>query len=168
MGGYGNRAQALHGATDIHMVNQANQPARSVTAIAVDSANAKAAFAAYSGFSCPGVSGCDGLGHIFFTNNSGASWIQVDGNLPDVPVNDIVIDPTDATDNTIYIATDAGVYASANATAGSATTWSVLQSGLPNSQVMSLRLRNASRRWWRRRMGAACGARCCRICRDSR
>jgi hypothetical protein len=138
-------AQALSGATDIHMVNQSNQPERSVTAIAVDSANPKAAFAAYSGFSCPGVNGCDGLGHVFYTNNFGASWLQVDGNLPDVPVNDIVIDPTDATDNTIYIAADSGVYASANATAGGATTWSVLQTGLPNSQVLALRLRNTSR-----------------------
>jgi hypothetical protein len=138
-------SQALSGAADIHMVNQPNQPGRSVTAIAVDSANAKSAFVAYSGFSCPGVNGCDGLGHIFFTNNSGASWLQVDGNLPDVPVNDIVIDPTEATDNTIYIATDSGVYASANATAGGATIWGVLQSGLPNSQVLALRLRNTSR-----------------------
>jgi hypothetical protein len=138
-------SEALQGAPDIQKVNQASQPARSVTAIAVDSANPKAAFVSYSGFSCPGISGCDGLGHIFFTNNSGAAWIQVDGNLTDVPVNDIVIDPTDATDNTIYVATDAGVYASANATAGSATTWSVLQAGLPNSQVMSLKLRSASR-----------------------
>jgi len=138
-------SQALNGATDIHMVNQTNQPLRSVTAIVVDSANPKSAFAAYSGFSCPGVSGCDGLGHVFFTNNSGASWLRVDGNLPDVPVNDIVIDPTDAMDNTIYIATDSGVYASANATAGGATIWSVLQSGLPNSQVLALRLRNTSR-----------------------
>jgi hypothetical protein len=138
-------AQALSGATDIHMVNQTNQPGRSVTAIAVDSVNPAAAFAAYSGFSCPGVSGCDGLGHVFFTNNSGASWLLVDGNLPDVPVNDIAIDPMDATDNTMYVATDSGVYASANATAGSATVWSVLQTGLPNSQVLALRLRNTSR-----------------------
>src|SRR5580698_10672724 len=138
-------SQALSGATDIHMVNGANQPGRSVTAIAMDSANPKAAFAAYSGFSCPGVNGCDGLGHFFFTNNSGASWLRVDGNLPDVPVNDIVIDPMDATDNTIYIAADSGVYASRNATAGGATVWSVLQTGLPNSQVLALRLRNTSR-----------------------
>ncbi len=138
-------SQALSGATDIHLVNQSNQPGRSVTALAVDSANPKAAFAAYSGFSCPGVNGCDGLGHVFFTNNSGASWLRVDGNLSDVPVNDIVIDPTDATDNTIYIATDSGVYASANATAGGATSWSVLQTGLPNVQVLALRLRNTSR-----------------------
>jgi hypothetical protein len=138
-------AQALSGATDIHMVNQSNQPGRSVTAIAIDLVNPKAAFAAYSGFSCPGVNGCDGLGHVFFTNNSGASWLRVDGNLPDVPVNDIVIDPMDAMDNTIYIATDSGVYASANATAGGATVWSVLQTGLPNSQVLALRLRNTSR-----------------------
>jgi hypothetical protein len=138
-------AQALSGATDIHMVNQTSQPGRSVTAIAVDSANPTAAFAAFSGFSCPGVTGCDGLGHVFFTNNSGASWLRVDGDLPDVPVNDIVIDPSDATDNTIYIATDSGVYASGNATAGGATVWSVLQIGLPNSQVLALRLRNTSR-----------------------
>jgi hypothetical protein len=138
-------SQALSGATDIHRVNAANQPGRSVTGIAVDSANPQAAFAAYSGFSCAGMAGCDGLGHIFFTNSSGASWLRVDGNLPDVPVNDIVIDPDDATDNTIYVATDSGVYASANATAGGATTWSVLQSGLPNAQVLALRLRNTSR-----------------------
>jgi hypothetical protein len=138
-------AQALSSATDIHMVNQSNQPGRSVTAIAVDSANPMTAFATFSGFSCPGVNGCDGLGHVFFTNNSGASWLLVDGNLPDVPVNDIVIDPMDATDNTIYIAADSGVYASRNATAGGATVWSVLQTGLPNSQVLALRLRNTSR-----------------------
>jgi hypothetical protein len=138
-------AQALSGAMDIRMVSQSNQPGRSVTAIAIDLVNPKAAFAAYSGFSCPGVNGCDGLGHVFFTNNSGASWLRVDGNLPDVPVNDIEIDPMDAMDSTIYIATDSGVYASANATAGGATVWSVLQTGLPNSQVLALRLRNTSR-----------------------
>ena len=139
-------SHALSGASDIHKVNDASlEPARSVSAIAVDAANPKAAFAAYSGFSCPGVPGCDGLGHIFFTNNSGASWTKVDGNLPDIPVNDIVIDPTDASDNTVYVATDSGVYSSTNATAGGATSWSVLQSGLPNSEVMSLKLRNTSR-----------------------
>jgi hypothetical protein len=138
-------SEALQGAPDIRKIDQANQPKRSVTAIAVDSVNPKAAFVAYSGFSCPGISGCDGLGHIFFTNNVGAAWMQVDGNLPDVPVNDIVIDQTDATDNTIYIATDAGLYASANATAGSATTWSMPQAGLPNSPVLSLKLRSVSR-----------------------
>jgi hypothetical protein len=56
-----------------------------------------------------------------------------------------VIDPTDASDNTVYVATDSGVYSSTNATAGGATSWSVLQSGLPNSEVMSLKLRNTSR-----------------------
>jgi IPT/TIG domain len=138
-------AKALSGATDIHKVNRSGQPAREVSVIAVDSTNSTSVFAAYSGFSCPGVTGCDGLGHIFYSSNSGSSWLEVDGNLPDVPVNDLVIDPTDSTDNTIYIATDAGVYASANATAGAGTTWSVLQAGLPNAQVLSLKLRRVSR-----------------------
>jgi hypothetical protein len=137
--------KALSGATDIHKVNQNGQPARQVNVISIDSTNPQSVFAAYSGFSCPGVTGCDGLGHIFYSSNSGSSWMKVDGNLPDVPVNDLVIDPTDSTDNTIYIATDAGVYASTNATAGAGTTWNVLQAGLPNAQVQSLKLRNVSR-----------------------
>jgi hypothetical protein len=138
-------AKALSGATDIHKVNQTGQPARQVNAIAIDATNPKSVFAAYSGFSCPGVAGCDGLGHIFYSSNSGSSWVEVDGNLPDVPVNDVVIDPTDTTDNTVYIATDSGVYASDNATAGAGTTWTVLQAGLPNVQVLSLKLRSVSR-----------------------
>lgn len=143
-------SQALQGATDIHEVKQTNQPGRQVSAIAIDPLAPASVFVSYSGFSCPGVSGCDGLGHLFFSNNSGASWTKVDGNsanegLPDVPVNDIVIDPEDSTDNTVYLATDSGVYASANATAGAGATWTVLQTGLPNSQVLSLRLNAASR-----------------------
>jgi hypothetical protein len=139
-------SDALSNSINVHKVSHANlQPARFVTAISVDSLNPQSAFAAYSGFSCPGVSGCDGLGHIFFTNNSGASWTKVDGNLPDIPVNSIVIDPADTSDNTIYVGTDSGVYATANATAGSGTTWSVLSSGLPNSEVLSLNLSKISR-----------------------
>jgi hypothetical protein len=138
-------SQALQGATDIHDVKQTNQPGRQVSAVAIDPLAPKSVFVSYSGFSCPGVSGCDGLGHLFFSNNSGAAWTLVDGNLPDVPVNDIVIDPEDSTDNTVYLATDSGVYASVNATAGAGTAWAVLQTGLPNSQVLSLRLNAASR-----------------------
>ena len=138
-------SQALTGASDIHDVKQPAQPSRQVSAIAIDSLVPASAFVAYSGFSCPGVSGCDGLGHLFFTSNSGAAWIKVDGNLPDVPVNDIAIDPEDATDATVYVATDSGVYASDNATAGSSASWSVLQTGLPNVQVLSLKLNAASR-----------------------
>ena len=143
-------SQALAGAADIHDVKQASEPGRQVSAIVIDPLTPQSAFVSYSGFSCPGVSGCDGLGHLFFTSNSGAAWTRVDGNLPngslpDVPVDDIVIDPADSTDNTVYVATDSGVYASANATTGAGTTWSVLQTGLPNSQVLSLRLNAASR-----------------------
>ncbi len=138
-------SQALSGATDIHNVKQPSQPSRQVSAVAIDSLVPASAFVAYSGFSCPGVSGCDGLGHLFFTSNSGAAWTKVDGNLPDVPVNDIAIDPEDTTDGTVYVATDSGVYASNNATAGSSASWSVLQTGLPNVQVLSLKLNGASR-----------------------
>lgn len=139
-------SDALSTPPGVHKVSQSNlQPDRFVTSIAFDPMNSQAAFVAYSGFSCPGIRGCDGLGHIFFTNNSGASWTKVDGNLPDIPVNSIVIDPADTTDNTVYVGTDTGVYAAANATAGTATAWSVLSGGLPNSEVLSLKLSKTSR-----------------------
>lgn len=139
-------SNALSNTVAIHKISQSNlQPARFVTAIAVDPLNSQAAFVAYSGFSCPGITGCDGLGHIFFTNNSGSSWTKVDGNLPDIPVNSIVIDPADTTDNTVYAGTDSGAYAAANATTGAGTTWSVLSTGLPNSEVLSLKLSQTSR-----------------------
>lgn len=139
-------SNALSNPASMHKISQPGlQPARFVAAIAVDPLNSQSAFVAYSGFSCPGVSGCDGLGHIFFTNNSGASWTKVDGNLPDIPVNSIVIDPEDTSDNTVYVGTDSGVYATANAPAGTGTTWSVLSSGLPNSEVLSLKLSKTSR-----------------------
>jgi hypothetical protein len=137
---------SLSNPVSANKISEANlQPERFVTAIAVDPLNSQTAFVAYSGFSCPGASGCDGLGHIFFTNDSGASWTKVDGNLPDIPVNSIVIDPEDTSDNTVYVGADSGVYAAANATAGTGTKWSVLSSGLPNSEVLSLKLSKTSR-----------------------
>jgi photosystem II stability/assembly factor-like uncharacterized protein len=91
---------------------------------------------AFSGFS--GFSG-DTLGHIFATINGGVTWTDISGNLPNIPVNDLVVDPD--LPNTLYAATDVGVFS----TADGGTTWSTLVSGLPNVAVLSLKLHRASR-----------------------
>src|SRR5262249_27730178 len=52
-------------------------------------------------------------------------WTDISGNLPNIPVNDILVDPANA--NTLYAATDIGVFIST--TAG--TTWSSFNTGLP-------------------------------------
>jgi uncharacterized protein (TIGR03437 family) len=78
-------------------------------------------------------------GHIFKTSDSGASWTDISGNFPNLPVNDLVVDP-DIPD-TLYIGTDAGVMVTTDA----GTTWTTLGSGLPVVVVESLVLHRASR-----------------------
>ena len=125
-------------------VTTADLPARFITAIAVDEHNSNAAVVTFSGFS--GFNG-DTKGHVFLTTNGGASWTDIRGTgasaLPNTPANDIVIDPDVA--NTLYLATDLGVFTTSNDNAGSGTVWSPLGTGLPESVVTSLRLRRASR-----------------------
>jgi len=111
-------------------------PKRSVTAIAVDPANSTTAYATFSGYS--GFNG-DTLGHVFETTNSGTTWTDISANLPNIPVNDIVVDPD--IPNTLYIATDVGVFE----TSDGGTTWAPVGTGLPSVVIMSLKLHHATR-----------------------
>jgi len=97
--------------------------------------SATTAYLTYSGFKYSS----DTLGHVFMTTNKGQSWTDVSGNLPNVPVNDIAVDPQSP--NMIYIATDVGILGS---TDGGAT-WTTLGSGLPNVAAVGLRIHAASR-----------------------
>jgi hypothetical protein len=127
------------GATFTELDNSST-PGRTVTQIAVSPASARISYVTFSGFSS--CSGCDGLGHIFKIDCTAAcTTTNITNNLPDVPVNDIVIDPNIANDQTIYIATDVGVFGTANG----GTSWSVLQNGLPHVECTSLKLNNTAR-----------------------
>jgi hypothetical protein len=110
-------------------------PNRNLTQIAVDPGISTTAYVTFSGFS--GFD--DALGHVFRTTDSGMTWTDISGNLPNIPVDDILIDPDLA--KTIYVATDIGVF---NTSDGGAT-WSPLGSGLPLSQVFSLKLHRPTR-----------------------
>ncbi len=75
-------------------------------------------------------------GHIFLTNDRGKSWQSIQGNgsgsdLPNVPLNTVRFDPSDATNKTIYVGTMVGVY---RTTDGGAT-WVRLGTGFPTSDV---------------------------------
>ncbi len=82
------------------------------SAIALDpnDATGETAYAVVLGF---------GIGHIWKTTSAGASWIDVSGNLPDVPANAVVVD---SSSGLVYIGTDAGVYAAQPN--GESTSWS--------------------------------------------
>jgi uncharacterized protein (TIGR03437 family) len=108
---------------------------RTITKIVVDPLNAATAYATYSGF----PSATDLQGHVFKTTNAGATWTDISGNLPPIPVNDLVVD-ADVPD-TLYIGTDAGVMV----TTDGGNTWSSLGNGLPKVVVHALALQRRGR-----------------------
>jgi hypothetical protein len=111
-------------------------PPRYVTHITINPTNPATAYATFSGFSGFG----DTLGHVFVTTNTGGTWTDISGNLPNIPVNDLVIDPALA--NTFYAATDTGVFMTSNG----GTSWSTYGTGLPNVVVHSLVLEPNARK----------------------
>jgi len=87
-----------------------------------------------------GLAGFDANQRIFKRDTSGtAGWVNISGNLPTTPVNDLVIDPVLA--NTIYAATDVGVFV----TSDGGTTWTPLANALPDVVVMGLQLQPRTR-----------------------
>ena len=69
------------------------------------------------------------------TTNNGATWTNISGNLPNVALRGVVIDPN-TSPHSIIVATDFGVMRTLNQGA----TWEVLGAGLPNVQCTSLAL----------------------------
>ena len=113
----------------------AGLPSRVITQIRADPIDPATAYVTFSGFAI----GPDLLGHVLRPPAPAQAGATVSGNLPNLPVNDIAIDPD--LPETLYIGTDAGVMV----TADGGTTWSTLGSGLPKVVVYSLVLHRASR-----------------------
>ena len=108
-----------------------------ISSVAMDTSDATGATAYVTVMGFTG-----GAGHIWKTTNFGAAWIDFTGNLPDSPVNAVVVDSAKAT---IYVGTDVGVFVSSTASG----IWSELgpittQSGfLPNVAVTALGIFNS-------------------------
>jgi photosystem II stability/assembly factor-like uncharacterized protein len=71
-------------------------------------------------------------GAVFRSDDEGATWSDVTANLPSIPVNAIVSDPSDP--DRVWVACDLGVFESTDA-GGS---WSVFGTGLPNALAVDL------------------------------
>ncbi len=95
-------------------------------ALLVDGANNMIAYAARNRF---------GSGHVFRTIDGGQNWTDISGDLPNLPTNTIVLD-AGVTPSLLYIGTDSGVFSSMDMGAH----WSVFGVGLPNAQVVDLKL----------------------------
>jgi uncharacterized repeat protein (TIGR01451 family) len=104
-------------------------PNRPVNQIAADRSNWRIAYAAYSGFD---ESTPHRPGHLYATTDGGQHWKNVTGNLPDVPVNSVIIDPSST--RTVYAGTDVGAFLSTNG----GRSWTRLGTGMPKVAVNQL------------------------------
>jgi len=109
-------------------------PERWITRVAVDRTLPEVAYVTLSGFRDD-----DPLSHVYRTTDFGTTWAPISSNLPEAPVNDLEIDPDDA--STLYVATDVGVYV----TTDLGGSWSALGTGLPNGVVSDLHLHAPTR-----------------------
>ena len=102
-------------------------PVRAVNDIVIDPLSATTAYVSYSGFN----SGGSGAGHVFRTTDGGQTWQDLSGNLPDVPVNTLLIDPDSVATGSprvLYAGTDIGVF---RVTLDGTTNWQPFGTGLP-------------------------------------
>lgn len=113
----------------------AGLPPRIITQVAGDPTSSTTAYVTFSGFSGFG----DSLGHVFKTTSGGTDWTDISGNLPNDPVNSIVVDPDSP--SSIFVGTDTGVYYTTN----NGTSWTALVDGLPIIPVMSLAIYDPAR-----------------------
>ena len=97
-----------------------------VTRVAIDPTNDAIAYAALSGFRVD-----QPLPHVFRTTNFGATWTDISTDLPDAPVNEIIVDP--AQTSTLYVGTDVGVFVSRDTGAS----WEPLGTGMPDGVVVT-------------------------------
>lgn len=110
-------------------------PYRWVTRVAADPDSANICYVTLSGYKVDSTGS-----HIFRTTNYGTNWISIRGNLPDAPINDVVIDPNHS--NTLFIGTDITVMYTTNL----GVNWFILSTGIPtNVPCHDLTLHNPTR-----------------------
>jgi hypothetical protein len=107
-------------------------PKRWVTRVAIDPRDEDVVYATFSGFR----NGEDAA-HVFKTTDGGETWANISGNLPNAPVNDVVVD---VERDTVHVGSDVGVFTLKN----DKKDWKATGGGLPLAPVLDLRLHGPS------------------------
>jgi hypothetical protein len=81
-----------------------------------------------------------GVISVFYSSNAGTSWSSKEGNLPDMPIRWILINPNNS--NEAIVATEIGVWGTDDFQATSPT-WSISNNGLANVRVNMLQYRTS-------------------------
>ncbi|MBE0648630.1 MAG: hypothetical protein IH596_12710 [Bacteroidales bacterium] len=113
----------------------AGLPNRWVTRVTTDPFDVNTVYITLSGFRWD-----EPLPHVFKSTNLGQTWTSISGNLPEFPVNDIILDPDIA--DKIIVATDAGLYGSIDAGA----TWQWIWTDLPAVPTYALKIHAPTRK----------------------
>ena len=109
----------------------ATLPNRWVTKVLASRSDVNTVYVTFSGYRYG-----ENSGHVYKSENAGASWTDVSSGLPDIPVNDIL---EDAYGN-LFLGTDIGVLASAD----QGVNWDVLGENLPSVVVTDMHIHEAS------------------------
>jgi hypothetical protein len=109
-------------------------PNRWSTRVAVDPTDADIAYATFSGLRWN-----ENIGYVYRTDDAGATWTDITGNLPGAPVNALVVDPDHP--EILYAGSDVGCFF----TMDLGTTWGVVGTGLPAVPVFDLKLHQPTR-----------------------
>jgi photosystem II stability/assembly factor-like uncharacterized protein len=109
-------------------------PNRWVTRVAVDTSDPQVAYVTFSGLRWN-----ENIGHVYRTDDAGASWTDITGNLPDAPVNALVVDPDYP--GALYVGSDVGCFYTMN----DGASWSLVGSGLPAVPVYDLKIHQPTR-----------------------
>ncbi|HUM45646.1 MAG TPA: T9SS type A sorting domain-containing protein [Chitinophagales bacterium] len=109
-------------------------PQRWVTCVRTDPFDKHTAYVTLSGYRFH-----DNANHVYKTTDDGQTWTDIGSNLPDVPVNCILADPS--LQHTLYLATDVGVYYSTNG----GSNWQPAGTGMPILTCVDLKLHQPTR-----------------------
>ncbi|MEI7980742.1 MAG: T9SS type A sorting domain-containing protein, partial [Bacteroidota bacterium] len=107
----------------------AGLPNRWITLVVADPSDAQTIYVTLSGFRWD-----EPLPHVFKSTNLGQNWTDITGNLPEFPVNDLVVDPE--IPGRLFVATDAGLYG----TTDGGQNWVWIWDGLPAVPVCALKI----------------------------
>ena len=107
----------------------AGLPDRWITHVATDPFDVNTIYATLSGFRWD-----EPLPHVFKSTNLGQTWSDITGNLPEFPVNDLVLDPM--VEGRIIVGTDAGMYG----TYDGGQTWFWIWNDLPPVPVCAIKI----------------------------
>ena len=113
----------------------AGLPNRWITRVTADPFNDNHIYVTCSGFRMD-----EPQPHVLKSLNLGQTWVDITSNLPEYPVNDIILDPE--VQGRILVGTDAGVYGSTN----DGQSWYWIWNELPAVPIYVMKIHNPTRK----------------------